>query len=116
MMPLLATLVLSLIIFAVILLVLLWARRPYYRVQRHNVVTLLRMVLSGQATENDWQVFAATPLRHDPYLHELRERCIEIEEREYIGESQSGFLFSPRGLEELQQILDELLSAGANPE
>jgi hypothetical protein len=108
------TLLLSLVIFTAILLVLLWARRPYYRVQRHNVVTLLRMVLAGEATDNDWLVFASTPLRHDPYLHELRERCLEIEEREYVGEGRSRFLFSPQGLRELQGILEELLAAGEN--
>jgi peptide chain release factor 3 len=67
-----ATLVLTILIFIVILVVLMWVRTPRYRIQRHNVIALLELVLNGQASENDWRVFAAVPLRHNPELDEIR--------------------------------------------
>lgn len=104
----LATLVLTILIFVTVLVVLMWVRTPRYRIQRHNVITLLELVLSGQASENDWRVFEALPLRHNPELDEIRNRCMEIEEREYIGPGRSGFLFSQQGLDELRELLQSL--------
>src|SRR5690606_41622699 len=84
----------------------LWVRTPRYRIQRHNVIALLELVLQGRASENDWRVFAAIPLRHNPALEEVRERCMDIEEREYIGPGRNGFLFSQKGLGVLREILE----------
>src|SRR5690606_40107181 len=78
----LATLVLTILIFIAVLVVLAWVRTPRYRIQRHNVIALLELVLQGRASENDWRVFAAIPLRHNPALEEVRERCMDIEERD----------------------------------
>lgn len=104
----LATLILSIIIFFIVLTTLLWVRTPRYRIERHNVIALLELVLEGRAEENDWRVFAASPLRHDEYLDNMRERCLDIEEREYLGKAQSTFLFSRQGLLELNEVLKEL--------
>jgi len=104
----LATLVLTILIFIAVLVVLTWVRTPRYRIQRHNVIALLELVLQGRASENDWRVFAAIPLRHNPALEEVRERCMDIEEREYIGPGRNGFLFSQKGLDELREILQKL--------
>jgi len=103
----LITLTLTIVIFLLVLGTLLWVRTPRYRIERHNVITLLEMVLTGQATENDWQVFSAVPLRHDATLNAIRERCLEIEEHEYM-ESNPPYLFSQKGLDELHNILLEL--------
>lgn len=103
----LATLILTVLIFSLVLGALLWVRTPRYRIERHNVISLLEMVLMGQATENDWQVFAAVPLRHDAVLNSIQERCLEIEEREYIG-GETAYLFSQKGLDDLRSILKEL--------
>lgn len=104
----LATIILTIVVFIVVLVVLLWVRTPRYRIERHNVIRLLELVLTGQASENDWRVFAAVPLRHDEFLNDIRERCMDIEEREYIGMGRSAFLFSAAGLRELADVLNEL--------
>ncbi len=101
----LTTLVLTILIFIVVLVALVWVRTPRYRIEPHNVIALLELVLNGQASENDWRVFAAIPLRHNPELEEIRERCMDIEEREYIGPGRNGFLFTQDGLNELREIL-----------
>lgn len=103
----LVTLILTIVIFLLVLGTLMWVRTPRYRIERHNVITLLEMVLTGQATENDWQVFAAVPLRHDAALNTIRERCMEIEEHEYMVNNPP-FLFSQKGLSELRNVLLEL--------
>lgn len=103
-----ATLFLAVVIFALVLGLLFWARKPSYRIQRSNVIALLELVLNGEATENDWRVFSCVPLGHDPELARIRQHCMEIEEREYLGARPPGFLFREQGLEELQEILDQL--------
>lgn len=107
----LATVVLSVAVFAVVLAVLFWVRTPRYRIERENVIALLRLVLAHRASENDWRVFVSVPLRNNPLLDEVRERCAEIEEREYLGHASSrsdGALFTDRGMAELRELLEEL--------
>lgn len=108
-----ATLLLSVLGFALVLGLLFWARTPRYRIERSNVIALLELVLKGEATENDWRVFASVPLGHDPELDRVRNRCLDIEEREYLGARPPGFLFREQGLEELQELLDQLRARDA---
>lgn len=104
----LATIVLSVLVFAVVVGLLLWVRTPTYRIDRSNVIELLQMVVDGRASENDWRVFVSIPLRHDLYLEQIRQQCMDIEERTYMGRRRSGALFSESGLEELRALLAEL--------
>lgn len=104
------TLILTIVVFVGVVLVLMWAKGPHYRLTRNNVANLFRLVLDGKATENDWRLFSALPLRHDPFLHNLREQCLEIEEREFTGINRSGFLFTRKGLEEIRALLEKLES------
>lgn len=104
------TLILTIVVFVGVVLILTWAKGPHYRLTRKNVANLFRLILDAKATENDWRLFSALPLRHDPYLHNLREQCLEIEEREFTGINQSGFLFTRKGLEEIRELLEKLES------
>lgn len=86
-----------------------WLRgTPVYRVEKENIIRLLELVVAEQAEENDWQVFVAYPIRHDRFLAEIQQRCLEIAETEYLGNNRH--LFSARGRAEIQLILDELKS------
>lgn len=102
------TLCLTMLVFIGVSLVLVWARTTRYRLTAHSTKSLLRLVLAGKATEHDWRLFSALPLRHNPSLEAIRSRCLEIEDREYIGCAGSRFLFTRQGLEELSIILSEL--------
>jgi len=104
----LVTLVLTFIVILSVLIVLIKVRTPRYQLQRDNIICLLIMVTEGKATENDWSVFTAIPLRHDEALEAVRLRCIEIEEREYTGNARPPYLFSKKGIAELRVILEEL--------
>lgn len=106
------TLILTMLVFIGVAIILMWARGPHYRLTRSNVINLFRLVLDGKATENDWRLFTALPLRHDPFLHDLREICVEIEEREYTGLNRHGYLFSSKGLEEIREQLQRLEAEG----
>ena len=108
----LATIVLSVLVFAVVLGIFSWVRAPIYRIDRSNVIELLQMAVDGRASENDWRVFVSIPLRHDPYLEQIRQECMDIEERTYMGKRRSGALFSESGIEELRALLAELLASG----
>ena len=83
---------------------------PFYRVEKSNVIALLELVVSGEATVADWEVFAAYPIRHDPELAEIQARCLEIAELEYLGSRDA--LFTRSGLAQLAKLLEEL-RAGA---
>jgi hypothetical protein len=105
-----ALFVLTIVIFTLVVGVLLWVKTPRYQMQQADIIGLLRSVQVGQATENDWAIFLASSFRHNPKLEVIRERCAQIDEKEYLGHSRSGFLFSQTGLWQLKLVLQELES------
>src|SRR5690554_6504332 len=104
----LTTMALSVLVIVLVAGLFLWVRSPTYRIDRNNVIELLQLVVDGRASENDWRVFVSIPLRHDLYLEQIRQQCMDIEERTYMGRRRSGALFSESGLAELREILAEL--------
>ncbi len=103
---------LTFIFIVVVLLVFIKVGTPVYRVERVNVIALLQLVVDGEATEADWDVFIGVPIRHDPELEKLQKRCREIAEVHYLGGS--GRLFTAEGLAQLRQILTELKAIELN--
>ncbi len=101
------TLLFTLLLVALALWVFMRIGSPVYRVERENVVRLLELVVAGQATEQDWDVFVGVPIRHDPELDAVRERCKEVADRELLG-GDGVHLFTRQGITELQEILDKL--------
>ncbi len=81
---------------------------PYYRVDKARMVHVLEMVLTGNATDNDWSMTFSMVIRHSPELETIRLRCVDIEEECYIGDQKPPYLFSTEGLQELQVILRDL--------
>lgn len=103
--------ILSFLIIGAVVIILSRVRTPRYRLARENVITLLKMVLDGTATENDWNVFVGIPIRYNPELENIRRRCMAIEKQEFLGGSRTAgrrHLFTQKGLEQLQAILAEL--------
>ena len=82
---------------------------PVYRLGEKNLLILLTLVVEGQATENDWEVFLGLPIRHNDQLEAIRLHCCDISEHEYIGGS--GYLLTKKGIEDVKQILAELAGA-----
>lgn len=102
----LVTLLLTFVLVSVAVLLFWKLGPPVYRVERVNIIRLLELVLSGQATDTDWDVFETYPIRHDDELREVQRRCLAIAEREYNGVKP--YLFTSAGLQQLQWILNEL--------
>lgn len=102
----LVTLLLTLLVVGVALWGFVKLGTPVYRLERVNLIALLELVQAGRATPNDWDVFMAVPIRHNPELAEIQERCAEIAEREYLGHEKR--LFTDQGLEELEEVLADL--------
>lgn len=75
------------------------------------MINVLEMVLTGNATANDWNMTFGMVIRHSSTLESLRLECVEIEEECYIGEQKPPYLFSAHGLQQLQIILRELRAA-----
>lgn len=100
--------VFTLAIFLLVVWVLLTVKTPRYQMQKTDVIRLLQAVLVGQASENDWAIFLASPFRHHPGLAMIQGRCLEIDEKEYIGHSPSGYLFTQHGLWLLKLVLEEV--------
>lgn len=100
-----AIFVVTLFIFLIVIGVLLWVKHPHYLMTKADVIALLQKVLVGQASENDWAIFLSSSFRHCPELEMIREECAAVDEREYLGQTRPEFLFSDKGLEELQRIL-----------
>ena len=55
-------------------------RPPVYRLEK-NLITLFELALSGQATDEDWEVFIRMPLRYDDELEEIRQKCEVLSEK-----------------------------------
>lgn len=100
--------VITLLIFLVVVAVLLWVRTPHYLMTRADVIVLLQKVLVGQASENEWAIFLSTSFRHCPPLESIRDTCAAIDEKEYLGHTRTGFLFSESGLAQLRAILQQV--------
>lgn len=100
------TLALTLAVVLVAMWVFVRVGIPVYRLQRENIVSLLRLLVSGRATEQDWDVFVTIPIRHDPLLRDIQERCITIAQTEFTGGP--GLLFSAQGIARLECLLKEL--------
>ncbi|MCE2028249.1 hypothetical protein [Sessilibacter corallicola] len=98
----------SFCIFAIVLTILLKVRTPRYRIQAQQVKSILEMVLCGQATSNDWNLFLAFEIRDNPYLDTIRKRCVEIDESEFRDPGTKTYLFTAKGLEQLRELLNEL--------
>lgn len=105
-MTFLLTLLMTFVLVSVALLVFVRFGTPFYQLKKHNVVTLLHMVVEGEATENDWQVFLGVPIRHNDRLEAVRLKCCEISDHEYIGGHRS--LLTAKGIDEIRMLLAEL--------
>jgi hypothetical protein len=103
-----AVFIITLLVFLILMAVLLWVKTPRYMMMPADVILLLQKVLVGQASENEWVIFLSSSFRHYPALEAIREACAEIDEKEYLGHSHSGFLFSKSGLAQLRSVLQNL--------
>lgn len=86
-------------------------KRSTYRLDKTNLIHLFELILSGEASESDWNVFLEIPIRHDDYLEELRARFIELTGEE-IFPKDSGIRLSERGREAIRLSLEELKRTG----
>lgn len=107
-MLLFTSILLSVVICTAVLGILFWVKNPYYRINREKTIQLLEWMLLGQATEADWQFFCGYPVRHDPLLEQVRQKCQDIDEAHFIGDNRDGILLSPKGLKDLRVVLDQL--------
>lgn len=103
----LLTFLLTLMVVGAAVWVFVRVGTPVYRLEPGNLISLFELVLAGEATENDWQVFIGIPLRHNPLLRDMQTRCELLTETEYLGAG-GAYLFTPRGLRELESMLREL--------
>ncbi len=108
----LLTIFLTLVIVALLFALFVWVKRPYYRVDRQQMIKVLEMALTGQATENNWQMVFGMTIRHSDELEDIRQQACAIEESYALHSSsrvaKSGYLFSAKGLAELEELLQIL--------
>ena len=102
------TILLTLLIVFLLYGVFRWVGTPYYRIDKDKMVNVLERVLTGQSTENEWNMTFGMTIRHSPELEVFRQQCCEIEEQHFVGESAPGYLFSQEGLSLLLEVLENL--------
>lgn len=106
------TVFLSILIIALLFALFVWVKTPIYRVDKPRMIRVLEMVLTGQATENDWRMVFAMSIRYDPELEEIRQQACIIEEQHFKDlsnqTSRSDYLFTDAGLAELEKLLEQL--------
>ncbi|MCO1336616.1 hypothetical protein MO867_19995 [Microbulbifer sp. OS29] len=104
----LATLVLTFIAFVIVVWVMMHLRKPSFRMDRGSFVKGLEDVITGQASDAEWRALLACPMRHDPELEKIRQRCLNLEDSEYTGEPP--YLFTEKGLQKLHEIREQLIA------
>lgn len=115
-MILLLSILLSVLVISAVIGTLMWVKTPHYQVDRVQTIRLLEWMILGQASENDWRVFCDYPIRHNDQLEQVRQRCLEIEETHYIGDTRAGHLLDREGLEQLRELLDQLNQSTDDPD
>ena len=90
------TLIFTFLIVSILFYIFSRLKTPYYRVDKTRIIDVLEMVLTGQATDNDWQMTFGIVIRHSLELEAIRLQCVDIEEECYIG-NQRPSLFVFRG-------------------
>ena len=100
--------VITLTVFLSVIGVLLWVKTPHYQMTQADLIRLLQRVLVGQASENEWAIFLSSSFRHCPELEPFRDACAAIDEKEYLGHTRAGFLFSETGLAQIRWILAQV--------
>lgn len=98
----------TLVVFLSVIGVLLWVKTPRYQMTKEDLIELLQKVLVGQASENDWAIFLSSSFRHCPQLEPFRDACAAIDEKEYLGHTRAGYLFSEKGLIQIKRILSQV--------
>lgn len=108
MMTIFFTLIFTFLIVSAFFYAFLRLKTPYYRVDKARIIRVLEMVLTGQATDNDWQMTFGMVIRHSLELEAIRLQCVDIEEECYIGNQRPPYLFSEEGLHQLQCVLRDV--------
>ncbi len=103
----------SVLVLLVVFGGLAWLRTPVYRLNEENLITLFVMVLSGEASESDWEVFVHIPIRYDDHLEQVRLCCIGLTEKAAVFvDSQGRIALTPEGDLELRRLVTELSAPG----
>ncbi|WP_189515091.1 hypothetical protein [Kushneria pakistanensis] len=106
----LLTFAVCLLICSFMVVALMLSRTPRYRTSANDLLTLLDETLENRVSEARWHTVIGYPIRHDPYLENVRRRCQAIMD-EY-GQpwrfEQGGALFSKPGLEEIHALRQHL--------
>jgi hypothetical protein len=95
----------TLVIFLLVITVLMWVKTPHYLMSKHDVIQLFQQMLVGQASENDWAIFLSSSFRHFPDLEQIRQECLELDDKEYLTSSSKEYLLTENGLLKLRQLL-----------
>ncbi|MDF2181599.1 hypothetical protein [Neptuniibacter sp. CAU 1671] len=93
-------------------LALLYGKPPTYRPRREEILHLLNAVITQQASVDQWTLFLALPITHDPDLEAIRVSCIALDEgTETVSAAHQGLngaIYDRAGMERLQVIYQRL--------
>ncbi len=89
-------------------LALLYGKAPTYRPNRQEILNLLEAVITQRASVDQWTLFLALPITHDPDLESIRVSCIELDEGSHSASAAqqglNGAIYDRAGRERLQEI------------
>lgn len=110
-MTLVLTFLSTFIFLVIVITVFVRIGSPVYRLERDNLIALLELLVNETASEQDWDVFMALPIRHNSELFRIQKRCFDIASDHYLG---GKHLFSDTGRQLLGEILEELKRNAGN--
>ena len=97
------------LVLLVIFAGLVYLKAPVYRLEKNNLIRLFKLVLEGEATESDWDVFIDIPIRYDDDLEKIRLQCAELTEQDAIyANSQRRLCCTADGKRALTDFINQL--------
>jgi hypothetical protein len=100
------TAILTFFVLVIALVLFRYVGVPVYQVRAVNVQAILKLAISGQATQSDWDVFIGIPIRQDTELDQIRYECAMLSDD--ITERQGKLVFSQSSRQKLTELLEQV--------
>lgn len=93
----------------IVFLGLIYFKPPVYRLTEKNLLALFELALSGEATESDWEIFIAVPIRYDDDLEKIRLACEALTDKKAVyADSKRRLCLEPEAKSALEEFRETL--------
>jgi hypothetical protein len=93
-------------------LAMAFGRAPVYQPDEAHIQSLFTRLLEGELDDSEWDFFLNMPIRLDPELDKLRQKCVEVQEQHALRAKDGKARLKEEGLIRLRFMLNQLEQGG----